>query len=237
MRLSRTTGIGGGLIVVLLGIWAGVIPFVGPYFNYGFHPESAWHFTLDRLWLNILPAAAAVLGGLTMIAARRRGNGVLGCWLALAGGAWLLLGPSASMFWQHPAPGTLISGIGTPIGGHDRAAAEMIGFFYGAGALIAALSAFAAAKFIYRPALIADPPPADAAAGVAARHSGESVGRRPWIGARRGSGANREGVHGEAAPGVDGGEAAPRAGVDRPGAEEPVTDRKAAVGKAPPLRR
>ncbi len=235
MRLSRTTGASAGLTVVLLGVWAGLIPFIGPYFNYGFQPESAWHFTLDRLWLDILPAAAAVLGGLVMIAAGRRGKGVLGCWLALVGGAWLLLGPSTSMFWQHPAPGTLISGIGAPIGGHDRAAAEMIGFFYGSGALIAVLSAFAAAKFLYRPALIADPLAADAAAGVTARRTGERVRGRPWARAPRGAEAGREGVRGEAARGVDGGEGA-RAGVGRPAGEEPVADRSAA-GDVPPVRR
>jgi hypothetical protein len=243
MRLSRTTGVGGGLIVVLLGIWAGLIPFVGPYFNYGFQPESAWHFTLDRLWLNILPAAAVVLGGLAMVAAGRRPNGVLGCWLALVGGAWLLLGPSASMFWQHPAPGMLISGIGAPIGGHDRAAAEMIGFFYGAGALIVALSAFAAAKFIYRPALVADPLAADAAAGVTARRTGEPVGWRPWARAPCRAETGREGVRGGAAQGVDGSGAAPRAD-GRPADQEPAPDRneepaadRNVAREAPPVRR
>jgi hypothetical protein len=157
MRLSRTTGLGAGLIVLLLGLWAAIIPFVGPYFHYGFSPDATWHFTLNRLWLDVLPGAAAVVGGLTMILTARRGRGVLGCWLALAGGVWLLLGPSVSMFWQHPASGQLISGIGTPIGGHDRGAVEMIGFFYGVGALVTALSAFSAARFVHRAALIADP--------------------------------------------------------------------------------
>lgn len=147
MRLSRTTGAGAGLLVLLLGLWAGFIPFVGPYFNYGFSPNSSWHFTLDRLWLDILPAAAAVLGGLTMIAAARRSSGVMGSWLALLGGGWLLVGPSVSLLWGHTAPGVLQSGIGSPLGGHDRAAVEMIGFFYGVGGLITMLSAFSVGRF------------------------------------------------------------------------------------------
>lgn len=147
MRLSRTTGAGAGLLVLLLALWAGFIPFVGPYFNYGFSPDSTWHFTLDRLWLDILPAAAAVIGGLTMIAAARRSSGVMGSWLALLGGMWLLVGPSVSLFWSHTAPGVLQSGIGSPLGGHDRAAVEMIGFFYGVGGLITMLSAFSVGRF------------------------------------------------------------------------------------------
>lgn len=179
MRLSRTTGVGTGLIVLLLGLWAAIIPFVGPYFHYGFSPDSTWHFTLNRLWLDLLPGVAAVLGGLTMIIAARRGSGVLGCWLALAGGIWLLLGPSVSMFWQHPASGLLISGIGAPIGGHDRAAAEMIGFFYGAGALIAVFSALSAARFVHRPALISDPPSEDTGAGSMSARRAEAQERKP----------------------------------------------------------
>jgi hypothetical protein len=152
-------------------LWAGLIPFVGPYFNYGFSPDSAWHYTTNRLWLDILPAAAAVLGGLTMISSARRGSGVLGSWLALMGGAWLLLGPSASLLWSHAAPGTLQSGIGAPLGGHDRAAIEMIGFFYGAGGLITMLSAFAVGRFaLARP--IADRP----VAGEEPAREGEPAG-------------------------------------------------------------
>jgi hypothetical protein len=177
MRLSRTTGAGAGLLVLVLGLWAGFIPFVGPYFHYGFSPDSAWHYTTNRLWLDILPAAAAVLGGLTMIGAARRGSGVLGSWLALLGGAWLLLGPSASLLWSHAAPGTLQSGIGTPLGGHDRAAIEMIGFFYGPGGLIAMLSAFAIGRFALAEPIVA--PAGRERAGEAAPGEGRAAEERP----------------------------------------------------------
>jgi hypothetical protein len=184
MRLSRTTGVGAGLLVVLLGLWAGFIPFVGPYFHYGFTPDSTWHFTLDRLWLDILPAVAAVLGGLPMVAAGRRSSGVLGSWLALLGGAWLLVGPSVSLFWGHTGPGVLQSGIGAPLGGHDRAAVEMIGFFYGVGALITMLSAFAVGRF----ALAAPLAPARGAPAEEAP-AGEAAPRRRGLIRRRRRGA------------------------------------------------
>lgn len=163
MRLSRTTGAGAGLLVLVLGLWAGFIPFVGPYFHYGFSPDATWHFTTDRLWLNILPAVAIVLGGLMMIGAVRRASGVFGSWLALVGGVWLLLGPSASLFWSHTAPGVLQSGIGTPLGGHYRTAAEMIGVFYGVGALVTMMAAFSVGRFA-----LAAPVATGAAVGTAA---------------------------------------------------------------------
>ncbi|MHB1538753.1 MAG: hypothetical protein ACYCUM_13455 [Solirubrobacteraceae bacterium] len=153
--MARSTGAGAGLLILLLGIWAAIIPFVGPYFHYGFGPDATWHFTMNRLWLDILPGAVAILGGIGLIGASRRASGAFGGWLAIAAGAWLVIGPSMSMLWGHAAPGLLSSGIGAPLGGHDRAAAETIGFFYGAGALIIAFAAFAVGRFASRPALSA----------------------------------------------------------------------------------
>jgi hypothetical protein len=153
MRVARSTGAGAGLLIVLLGLWGALVPFFGPYFHYGFAPDATWHYTTNRLWLDILPGAAAVLGGLWLISASRRSSGVLGGWLALAAGAWFVVGPSIAMLWGHASPGTLLSGVGAPLGGHDRAAIEAIGFFYGAGALIICFAAFAVGRFASRPAL------------------------------------------------------------------------------------
>jgi hypothetical protein len=133
---------------------------------------------VQRLWLDILPAAAAVLGGLMLIGSGRRASGTLGGWLALCGGVWLLVGPSFSMLWQHPPAGVLQSGIGVPLGGHDRAAAEMIGAFYGVGALITMLSAFAIGRFT--PARLVAAPGAPAT-----EESGEAPPRRRGLIRRR----------------------------------------------------
>jgi hypothetical protein len=187
MRLSRTNGVGAGLLVLVLGVWAGIVPFIGPYFNYGFTPNATWHFTLDRLWLSILPGAAAALGALTMITAARRSSGVLGGWIALLGGVWLLIGPSVSLLWGHAPPGTLQSGIGAPLGGHDRAAIEMIGFFYGTGALVTMLSAFAIGRFSLAPPLAVGP--GTQARGVGGRDEPQApvaAGSEQRGGARRG---------------------------------------------------
>ena len=150
MRLARSTGVAAGIALVILGLWGALIPFVGPYFNYGYSPNASWHFTTNRLWLDILPGAAAALGGILLIASARRGGGVIAGWLALAAGVWFVVGPSFCLLWAHAPAGPLYSGIGTPIGGHDRAAAEAIGFFYAVGALAIAVSAFAITRFMHR---------------------------------------------------------------------------------------
>lgn len=155
MRLPRTTGALSGLLIVLLGIWCGLIPFVGPYFHYAFTSYQTWHYTSDRLWLDILPGAAAVIGGLLLVKSAHRVSGTLGGWVALTAGAWLLVGPALSVVWEKS--GNAAAPIGQPTGGSGRQAIELIGYFYGLGALIIALSAFAIGRFVSRPRIAEEP--------------------------------------------------------------------------------
>jgi hypothetical protein len=182
MRLARSTGAAGGLVILALGIWVIFIPFVGPYFHYGFSPDTTWHFTGNRVWLNILPGLAAAIGGLILIVAAHRASGVAGGWLALLGGVWLLVGSSMSLLWRNSVV-PLDPGIGAPLGGTDRAALELIGFFYGAGALIAMLAAFAIGRFASRPGL--EPEPAVATTTNPPEPASEPEGRRRPIARER----------------------------------------------------
>ena len=126
MRLPRTTGALSGLIVIVLGVWGALIPFIGPYFHYAFGSYDKWHFTTNRLWLDIVPGAVAVIGGWMLFTGSRRKSGVLGGWLAIAAGAWFAIGPAVSLWW-HAAGNP----IGAPVGGHIRQSLEWIGYFTG----------------------------------------------------------------------------------------------------------
>ncbi len=64
--MQRSRGAGSAILLVLLGIWGAIIPFVGPYFGYTFGVVVPWFFTYDRLWLDILPGIAVFLGGLIL---------------------------------------------------------------------------------------------------------------------------------------------------------------------------
>ena len=148
-RLPRTTGALSGFLVILLGIWGALIPFVGPYFHYAFGSYQTWHYTSARLWLCIVPGAVAMIGGLLLLRSSHRSSGLLGGWLALAAGAWFAIGPTVSLLWHHTG-----NPIGTPMGGHTRQAIELLGYFQGLGVLIAALSAFAMGRYYSRPRLV-----------------------------------------------------------------------------------
>jgi hypothetical protein len=146
MRIARTTGAISGLLIAVLGLWGALIPFVGPYFDYSFGVNSTWHYTSDRLWLSILPGAVAVVGGVLLLLAATRVAGAVGSWLAVVAGAWFVVGPAVSLTWES---GT--GPIGRPLFGSTRQMLELVGYFYGLGALILGLAAFALGRFVSRP--------------------------------------------------------------------------------------
>jgi hypothetical protein len=130
-------------MVALLGLWGALIPFVGPYFDYAFGVNTTWHYTSERLWLCILPGAVAVVGG-ALLVARSRLGGVL----AMVAGIWFVVGPTLSLIWNHHT-----NPIGAPLFDSTRQALELLGYFYGVGALILVLAAFATGRLaLTRPA-------------------------------------------------------------------------------------
>jgi hypothetical protein len=146
MRIARSTGALSGALIALLGSWGALVPFVGPYFDYSFGINTSWHYSADRIWLNVLPGVVAVLAGVLLLLARTRAVGVLAGWLALVAGAWFAIGPAVSLSWEHG-----LGPIGAPLGDRTRQMLELIGYFYGVGALIVALAAFAIGRFTSRP--------------------------------------------------------------------------------------
>lgn len=136
-QIPRRRGALTGLLLLLLGVWAALIPFVGPYFNFQIGTTSTWDWSVDRLWLSVLPGAAAALGGLIMLRSTRRSTASLGGVIALAGGLWLVAGPTLSMLWNDG-----VSVTGPAIGDNGTRVLEWIGFFYGIGALITLLAAY-----------------------------------------------------------------------------------------------
>lgn len=145
LRVSRSRGAVSGLLLVLLGIWGGIIPFVGPYFDYAYSPDSTWTWTAGRGLLEVLPGAAAVLGGLLLIGTANRAVAVFGGWLASAAGAWFIVGPVLGNLWGGSSGAT-----GAPLGDNTSRVVEQIGFFFGLGAAILLIAAHAAGRLSVR---------------------------------------------------------------------------------------
>ncbi|XRQ10235.1 hypothetical protein ACN3XK_04825 [Actinomadura welshii] len=140
MRAPRSRGMLSGLLLVLLALWGGLIPFIGPYFGFGFGSDDAWAYSNDWLVLSILPAVAVGLGGLILMTAANRPVAQFGGWLAVAGGLWFVVGTTIAALWNM--------GVGAPLGGETRQAAERLSFFEGLGAAMVLLAALALGRFL-----------------------------------------------------------------------------------------
>jgi hypothetical protein len=133
-----------GILLMLLGAWGALVPFLGPYFGYAYTPDKAWAYTSGRLWLSVLPGAAAFLGGLFVVFSDRAAP--TGAFLAVLGGIWFVVGqpvialakPGGSI-----SPGSPVISHGAPFSAPTMRFLEALGFFYGTGVVILFFAALA----------------------------------------------------------------------------------------------
>jgi hypothetical protein len=144
LYMPRTRGALTGLLLILLGAWGALVPFFGPNIDWAYMADPAWTWTTAKGWLEVLPGAAAAVGGLLVLMSGNRASAVLGGWLAVAGGAWFVVGRAFAS--------TLgIGDLGQPIASTDlkRALLEVT-YFTGLGALIVFLGGAAVARLAVR---------------------------------------------------------------------------------------
>lgn len=135
-RVPRTRGALSGALLILLGVWGAIIPFVGPYFDFAYTPDKAWTWTAARGWLDVLPGAVVALAGLVMLLSRNRFLGAAASWFAIAGGAWFVIGT--------PLAGVLGLNVGIPTASSTgMRALEALAYFYALGAVILFLASAA----------------------------------------------------------------------------------------------
>jgi hypothetical protein len=149
-RIPRTRGSVSGVLLILLGAWGGLAPFVGPYFRFAYTPDKAWAYTSGRLWLSVVPGAAALLGGLLVTIASHRVVGCVGAFVAALGGAWFVVGtPVIRLVVKNGSitPGAPLGGPLGPLSSTSRVLLEGLGFFLGTGALILFFGALALGRF------------------------------------------------------------------------------------------
>jgi hypothetical protein len=142
--MQRSRGAMSGFLLILLGVWGALIPFVGPYFDFAFTPDRVWAWTDARGWLEVLPGAVAVIGGLLLLASKNRATAMLGGWLAVIAGAWFVVGrASAGLFG--------IGDVGSPVAvAETKSVVLELAYFYGLGALIIFLGAAALGRISVR---------------------------------------------------------------------------------------
>ncbi|HEY3651778.1 MAG TPA: hypothetical protein VGL33_27675 [Streptosporangiaceae bacterium] len=152
LQMRRSRGAFSGFLLMLLGLWGALIPFVGPYFDYAYTPDKAWTYNTGRLWLELLPGAAVFLGGFLLLVARSRHTALFGALLAAVAGAWFTLGTVLSPLWNHHVP----------MGGSPASTTvymrimEQLGFFTALGIVIVFVAAVALGRIASVPSGIRD---------------------------------------------------------------------------------
>jgi len=144
MAIPRSRGAVSGLLMILFGAWAAVIPLIGPYFDYAYGSDKAWQFTESRWWLQLLPGLVALVAGVVVMMSANRATASAAAWLGVAAGAWLVIGRDCAAWLGIPSPGA-------PVGaGNFLRTLESVGMFSGVGALIIFVGAGAVGRLSVR---------------------------------------------------------------------------------------
>jgi hypothetical protein len=131
-----------GALILILGVWGAIAPFIGPLFGYRVDTMGAWQWSTARAELNLGPGVIAILGGLLLMIAGYRGVQRFGAFIAGAAGTWFVVGALFYPLWTGTTvspPTARVAGL-SPTWVHI---VESLGFFLGTGVLIALLAAYA----------------------------------------------------------------------------------------------
>src|SRR5215470_16669649 len=145
-----------GVLLIMLGVWGGLAPFVGPYFHFAYTSDTPWHYTHARLWLEVLPAAAAVLGGMLVLASPGWLLAAWGAILAVLAGGWFVVGTVVNAVWHR------LGTPGVPVGtSPTRIVLEQLGLFTGLGVVIVLCAAVALGRAAATPSQTGPDPDTD----------------------------------------------------------------------------
>ena len=146
LQMPRSRGAASGFLLILLGVWGALVPFVGPYFDFAFTPDREWAWTAARGWLEVLPGAVTAVGGFLLLSSRNRFTAMLGGWLTVFAGAWFVVGRALA--------GPLgLGDAGSPVAATETKRVVLeLAYFYGLGVLIVFLGAIALGRLSIRSA-------------------------------------------------------------------------------------
>jgi len=131
-----------GVLVIAVSAWGGIVPFVGPTFDFDMGSTTrAWVWTQSHWTLHLAPAVLGIVAGLMLELPDSRAAKRTGAFLALVAGGWFVLGPTLAPLWQHG--GTTTSGSDGVTGSRTVRVLEGVGYHNGTGVALMLLGAMA----------------------------------------------------------------------------------------------
>jgi len=144
LHMPRSRGAVSGLLLIILGVWGALIPFIGPYFHFAYTPDQMWAWSTARAWLEVFPGVTTAVGGLLLLVSGNRATAMFGGWLAVIAGAWFVVGRTLASLLR-------LGDIGHPIAVTEAKRAVLeISYFSGLGALIVFLGGAVLARVTVR---------------------------------------------------------------------------------------
>jgi hypothetical protein len=129
-----------GLVAVLVSAWGALVPYLGPGIGFGADGSGSWHWSLAHSLLGLVPGAVGIVVGLSLMAprgvsvTRSRLNLSWDALLAMAAGAWFVVGPLA---WNVAYGRFFLAASPT------RTLEYWVGYSMGPGLVLAVCGAFA----------------------------------------------------------------------------------------------
>ena len=131
-----------GVLVIAVSIWGGLVPYLGPTFDFDMGSTTrSWRWTQSHWTLHLAPAVVGIVGGLLLLLAGRLAARRVGAVLALVAGGWFVLGPTLAPLWQHG--GVTTSGSDGVTGSRTVRVLEGVGYHNGTGVVLMLLGALA----------------------------------------------------------------------------------------------
>ncbi|MGI8491885.1 MAG: hypothetical protein ACR2NJ_03865 [Acidimicrobiales bacterium] len=162
-----------GLVTLLAAAWGAVSVFIGPLFDYRPTSSSSWDWTTANWLLHLVPGAVGFLAGIMILGstprtkAITRGTFGLAGLLAVAAGAWFVIGPALWPTFESTSPYGAATSAGASF-------VNQLGANLGPGLFLAAFGGMAL-KSLTRDRTVEVPPepapvPAPAVAAATAPH-------------------------------------------------------------------
>ena len=140
---TRSISLGAvGLVALVVSAWGGIVPFVGPTFGFSGDGLGSWHWNPSHAVLALVPGAIGCLFAVSLMgrtaagATGRRVGLTFGGLMAIASGAWFVIGPLA---WPVLVTGSHYFVASSPLGELEH----QVGYALGPGLILAACGAFA----------------------------------------------------------------------------------------------
>jgi hypothetical protein len=129
-----------GVVVIAVSVWGGIVPFVGPTFDFDMGSTTrSWVWTQSHWTLHLAPAVLGIAAGLMLLLPDSAAAKRTGAFLTLVAGGWFVLGPTLAPLWQHG--GVTTSGSDGVTGSRTQRVLEGVGYHNGTGVTLMLLGA------------------------------------------------------------------------------------------------